>query len=148
MDYRACIASVFGLVARVQYYYGIDSDPLRIVVPLHATTMAEMTAGIVICCGPSAAIVFRALRERPIAASSTSQSSRLAESLGDSRSRSTTQKKEAWPPEQPVTGPRGGWTDVDIDSYSPSPLRAVHVEGTGKTTEFNITRTEYLSEAE
>lgn len=125
---------------RVQYYYGIDSDPLRIVIPLHAATMAEITAGIIICCGPSAAIVFRALRELPVFASSTTQSTRLVESLGSSRSRfeafrseqtsslskgteesllrissgSTKKRKEGSLAMQPVMGSRGEWPDVDV----------------------------------
>lgn len=152
-------------------YYGVDADELRIVVPLEATAIAEMAAGILICCGPPAAIVFRAVRELPIVASWMSLSSKFLGSLGGSRSRFRTLRsnqplspskqanesrsplrtfggsimpgKGVWPVEQPVTDPRGGWTDVEVDAYSLSPLRPVHTEGIGNGTDSNVTRTRY-----
>ncbi|KAK9416942.1 putative Integral membrane protein [Seiridium unicorne] len=164
----ACIASLIGLATRVQYY-STDSDQIRIVVPLWATAMAEMAAGILICCGPSAAVVTRAMRELPAVASWMSLGSRLAGSFGGSRSRSriilsdqppTSSKKTkessmrtfggsimpregGWPVEQPQTDPRGGRTDVEVDAYSLRPLKPIHSAGIRKMTDFNVSRTEY-----
>ncbi|KAK6082994.1 hypothetical protein SCUP515_02228 [Seiridium cupressi] len=164
----ACIASLIGLATRVQYY-STDSDQIRIVVPLWATAMAEMAAGILICCGPSAAVVTRAMRELPAVASWMSLGSRLAGSFGGSRSRSriilsdqppTSSKKTkessmrtfggsimpregGWPVEQPQTDPRGGRTDVEVDAYSLRPLKPIHSAGIRKMTDFHVSRTEY-----
>lgn len=160
----ACIASLIGLATRVEYYK-VDSDQLRIVVPLWATAMAEMAAGILICCGPSAAVVTRAVKELPLIASWMSLSSRIAGSFGVSRSRFRTLKSDqrhsdkqanespmrtfggsvvprngGWHTEQPVMDPRGGWTDVEVDAYSLRPLKPAH-SGIGKTTDFNVSRT-------
>lgn len=164
---RACIASLIGLATRVEYY-NVNSDHLRNVVPLWATAMAEMAAGILICCGPSAAVVTRTVKEQPLVASLMSLGSRLAGSFGVSRSRFRTLQSDrptssakqtnespmrtfggtvvprngGWHTEEPVTDPRGGWTDVEVDAYSLRPLRPAN-SGIGKTTDFTVSRTEY-----
>lgn len=150
-------------------YYSINSDQVHIVVPLWATAMAEMAAGILVCCGPAAAVVSRAIWELPTVASWMSLGSRLAGSLGWSRSRfgsmpsdqapcpskkteqsplrtfggSIMPRKGEWPVEQLETDPRGAWNDVEVDAHSLRPLRPVQSVGINKTTDFGVSRTEY-----
>ncbi|ROV92453.1 hypothetical protein VSDG_06659 [Cytospora chrysosperma] len=139
----ACIASLIGLAMRARYYR-IDSEENRIVVPMWATGMAEMAAGIIVCCGPSAVAVSRAVPELPTVASWMSLGSRLTGSLGWSRLRFGTptmpsdqapspskQTEESplrtfggsfmpreggWPVDQPEIDPRGGWNGQLIDN--------------------------------
>lgn len=164
----ACIASLIGLAMRARYYR-IDSEENSIVVPMWATGMAEMAAGIIVCCGPSAVVVSRAVHELPTVASWLSLGSRLPGSLGWSRLRfgtmpsdqapspskqteesplrtfggSVMPRKGGWPVDQPETDPRGGWNDVEVDAYSLRLLRPAHSAGIKKTTEFSVSRTEY-----
>ncbi|KAI1815750.1 hypothetical protein GGS20DRAFT_311066 [Poronia punctata] len=66
----ACISSIIGLYYRTQYYAAGD-DNIRLVVPLWATSMAEMAAGVIVCCMPATAALFKRVKRLNIPCFST-----------------------------------------------------------------------------
>ncbi|KJK78255.1 hypothetical protein H634G_06428 [Metarhizium anisopliae BRIP 53293] len=58
----ACASSAMGLYYRV-LYYDAGQNNIRLVVPVWATAIAEAAAGVMICCMPSTAAVFKALKQ-------------------------------------------------------------------------------------
>ncbi|KAK0621944.1 hypothetical protein B0T17DRAFT_509243 [Bombardia bombarda] len=80
----ACISSSIGLVYRVRFYKSVN-DTTRIAVPMWATVIAEVAAGVIICCMPSMVVVFRSVKE-PMLSWITTTSQRALRLAGCSRS--------------------------------------------------------------
>ncbi|OKL60390.1 hypothetical protein UA08_04240 [Talaromyces atroroseus] len=96
----ACASSIIGLVYRVRFYR-IGSDNTYLVVPLWATAIAEEAAGVVVCCLPAAAVVFRSVRQRPTGYKRSEDSANSNYSQLYSRSSSNRI-----------------WSDTEADSYA------------------------------
>ncbi|KAI0902737.1 hypothetical protein F4823DRAFT_406970 [Ustulina deusta] len=57
----ALISSILSLYYRT-LYYAAGEDNIRLVVPLWATAMAEEAAGVIVCCMPATAALFRKVK--------------------------------------------------------------------------------------
>lgn len=141
---RACISSLIGLVTRVRYY-SIYSDQVRIMVPIQTTAMAEMAAGVIICCGPSAAVVCRSIKDLPVR--SWLSPPRIIGGSSHSKILLSDQAVPCYQANkdssllQSIVDPRGASNDVEVDSYRLGRLEPVHIAGIGKMTEFSVSHT-------
>ncbi|KAH8705547.1 hypothetical protein BGW36DRAFT_422101 [Talaromyces proteolyticus] len=136
----ACLSSIIGLVYRVRYY-SISSDNTYLVVPVWATSMGEMTAGVMVCCMPSIAIVFKLVR-RPILSGLSSAGQRLTGSsiLTSSRSRKGTDIN----PNGPYFNLGSDsshqiWIDTEANTYSLPHLNLGNA-GIGKKIDFDVSQ--------
>ncbi|KAF2970324.1 hypothetical protein GQX73_g3175 [Xylaria multiplex] len=57
----ALVSSILSLYYRT-LYYAAGEDNIRLVVPLWATAMAEEAAGVIVCCMPATAALFRKVK--------------------------------------------------------------------------------------
>ncbi|KAI1772253.1 hypothetical protein F4818DRAFT_180413 [Hypoxylon cercidicola] len=150
----ACASSILGLVYRTQYYTaGEDNIPL--VVPLWTTSIAEETAGVMICCMPSVAAVFKAVKgpvqswlssvsERVLHITDSSgfgtllsgRNSNLKRSLGRNKYESSQNPIYCHP--SPCDR-HNAWVHTDVDACSLRDLDPGDT-GIGKKTEVKVTQ--------
>ncbi|RYP77945.1 hypothetical protein DL771_000804 [Monosporascus sp. 5C6A] len=146
--------SIIGLCYRVQYYTAGENN-IRLVVPLWATAMAEETAGVMICCMPSTAAVFKSVKG-PVLSWLSSMSERALRLTGQSRSgillsssnsnlRRTLEHKTPENTRNPVYCHPGShdrhtaWVETEVDTY-PLPQLNPGQLCIGKKTEVEVSQ--------
>jgi hypothetical protein len=164
----AVASSIIGLVYRYHFYVQGDNN-IRLAVALWVTSMTEEAAGIMICCMPATAVVFKSVKgplkswlssvsERTLrlTGSSAWSRSKLSENQ-DSNYRSGGSNGSAEKVVQGGQGNDGGyyqhgvychpsqayrhdaWVDTEVDSWSIHQLNPGH-GGIGKRSDIEVTR--------
>ncbi|KAF2155878.1 hypothetical protein K461DRAFT_265355 [Myriangium duriaei CBS 260.36] len=138
----ACVASLIGLAFRVKWY-STGANDFRLVISI----IAEMAAGVVICCGPAAAIICRSAKV-PIPARISSTRLSIF-NRGNQRVSSVPDlpKTDSASWRIPVPKRSGEtledvWADTEADTYSLQPLNPTHTS-IEKPTKLRVARTDF-----
>lgn len=151
----ACIASMLGLYYRVVEVGNVDNT--WAVIPTWITTIVEITAGIIVCCMPSAAAVFVELRgpvssflaksrkgfrsfTRSISTShheNLGSTANLRPPFGDSNPQDNGQAQ--YEMQKLWSGPEGGWGEcqAEPETMAVFPLEDTRIR---KSTKVEVTR--------